>query len=70
MDNLRFPVGKFTQNDAISNEERAALIDQIAHVPVHLHNAIAGLRDDELTTSYRPEGWTHISLFTEREGWK
>ncbi|MEO7971321.1 MAG: YfiT family bacillithiol transferase [bacterium] len=58
MDDLRFPVGAFCFSGTQSNEERAALIDQIADTPASLRAAVHGLTGEQLDTPYRPGGWT------------
>ena len=58
MDDLRYPVGEFHFPDAVSAEERATFIDQIAETPARMRAAISGLSDSQLDTPYRPGGWT------------
>jgi hypothetical protein len=55
---LRYPIGKFTYNEAISEEQRMNWISDIAHLPTILAAALDGLSDEQLDTPYRPEGWT------------
>ncbi|HAF23581.1 MAG TPA: putative metal-dependent hydrolase [Blastocatellia bacterium] len=55
---LRYPVGPFNFAGAISDEERQALIDQIAATPERMRAAVAGLDDQQIDTPYRPGGWT------------
>ncbi|HAF14611.1 MAG TPA: putative metal-dependent hydrolase [Blastocatellia bacterium] len=55
---LRYPVGPFNFPGAISDEERQALIDQIAATPERMRAAVAGLDDQQIDTPYRPGGWT------------
>ena len=55
---LRYPVGTFKFEGALSPEERLALIDQIAATPEKMRAAVAGLSEEQLDTPYRPEGWT------------
>jgi hypothetical protein len=58
MDELRFPVGRFTWDAPLSAESRAAAIGDIAALPDRLAAALAGLQDAQLSTPYRPDGWT------------
>ena len=58
MDDLRFPIGKFSFSGTQSHDERAALIDQIAATPESMRAAVGGLSDEQLDTPYRPGGWT------------
>jgi len=55
---LRYPVGPFSFAEALSDQERQALIDQIAATPEQMRAAVAGLDDKQLNTEYRPDGWT------------
>src|SRR6478672_4436047 len=58
MDDLRFPIGKFSFSGTQSHDERGALIDQIAVTPESMRAAVRGLSDEQLDTPYRPGGWT------------
>ena len=58
MNDLRYPIGKFTLRDHLSEDERRALIDQIEQAPAQLRAAVRGLSELQLDTPYRPEGWT------------
>jgi len=54
---LRYPIGAFslvTPSDAV---RRAAIADMAA-LPARMREAVAGLRDAQLDTPYRPGGWT------------
>lgn len=55
---LRYPIGRFQRPASITAENRAAWIDEIAGLPRLLSKAVAGLKDLELDTPYRPDGWT------------
>jgi uncharacterized damage-inducible protein DinB len=58
MEDLRYPVGKFTVAGEITAAMRAEWIEQIAAAPVRLQAAIAGLSDGQLDAPYREGGWT------------
>jgi hypothetical protein len=58
MDDLRYPIGPFTQDPAPTPRKRRALISSISEAPVLLRRAVAGLSDAQLDTPYRPGGWT------------
>jgi len=60
MDNtdLRFPVGKFTFPESVTEADLAGFVEQIAQTPARLRAAVAGLDDSQLDTPYRPGGWT------------
>jgi uncharacterized damage-inducible protein DinB len=58
MMDLRYPIGPFEFAGTLSNEQRQAMIDQIAATPEKMREAVKGLDDQQLDTPYRPEGWT------------
>lgn len=58
MEELRYPVGRFSRRDDVTTDQRVSLIDEIAALPAGMRNAVAGLSDTQLDTPYRPEGWT------------
>ncbi len=58
MENLSFPIGKFTYGGPAADEQRKAFIEEIAETPARLRAAINGLSEKQLDTPYRPEGWT------------
>ena len=58
MTDLRYPIGKFTYNEPLNEEQRRTFCDQIAEVPANLRAAIKGLSEKQLETPYRPDGWT------------
>lgn len=60
MDNLRYPIGKFTvdASSPISRSEVEGAIEQIAQLPSQLRAAISALPQPQLDTPYREGGWT------------
>lgn len=59
MDDLRYPIGRFSSvRRTLSDEERAAHIDQIGAHPARMREAVLGLSDEQLDTPYRDGGWT------------
>jgi uncharacterized damage-inducible protein DinB len=58
MSDPRFPIGRYERRDILTNDERRALIDEIAATPVNLRAAVDGLSDAQLETPYRDGGWT------------
>src|SRR5436853_525743 len=59
MEDLRYPVGKFSfSQQASTADERREWIRQIAQTPANMRAAVAGLNAEQLTTPYRPGGWT------------
>jgi hypothetical protein len=55
---LRYPIGRYVQIEALSAAERAAALDAIAACPGELRRALAGLDTAQLDTPYRDGGWT------------
>ncbi|HKS23388.1 MAG TPA: bacillithiol transferase BstA [Thermoanaerobaculia bacterium] len=58
MSDPRYPVGKYERRDVLTEDERAAMIEQIAATPQKLREAVAGLTPQQLETPYREGGWT------------
>jgi uncharacterized damage-inducible protein DinB len=57
LDQLRYPVGRFTPIENTANA-RAECIRAISQLPTRLCAAVAGLDDAQLDTPYRDGGWT------------
>lgn len=57
-DDLRYPIGKFTPDGAVTGELRRNWIAQIEAAPAQLRAAVSGLSPQQLDTPYRPGGWT------------
>lgn len=58
LESLRFPIGSWKWPETVSGADVAESIAAIESAPAELRRAVAGLRDDQLDTPYRPEGWT------------
>jgi len=60
MTDLRYPIGPFKDHvrDGTTAVERETLMDEIAAAPARLREAVAGLDDAQLDTTYREDGWT------------
>jgi hypothetical protein len=58
LDGLRYPIGPFDGAGPFTLDSRRTAIDQIALLPSQVRDAVRGLSDAQLDTSYRPEGWT------------
>jgi hypothetical protein len=54
---LRYPIGEFTEVPA-SDDVRAAAIRDLEELPAKMRAAVAGLSDAQIDTPYRPDGWT------------
>ena len=58
LDQLRYPVGKFSFNKDAGQKEIDQWISEIEQTPASLKNAVKGLSDAQLNTPYRDGGWT------------
>ena len=54
----RFPLGKFSWPQSVTEAELKHYIDRIAAQPANLRAAVAGLTQEQLDTPYREWGWT------------
>jgi DinB superfamily len=58
-EDLRYPIGTFQYAGGSPDQrQREQWIEAIASAPRSLRNAVAGLSEDQLETTYRPGGWT------------
>jgi hypothetical protein len=57
-DALRYPIGEFIAPTEITQELRTRCIEQLAELPRLLRRAVEGLTSAQLSTPYRPDGWT------------
>ena len=55
---LRFPIGPFKLEGALSGEDIRRAIEEIAQAPAKLQAAVEDLSQEQLDTPYRPDGWT------------
>ena len=58
LDDLRFPIGRFSPPAASLPGIRAAHIQTLRLLPERLRAAVSGLTDAQLDTPYREGGWT------------
>jgi hypothetical protein len=58
MIDLRYPIGRFSYSGPPTDDQRRALLDDIARTPENLRSAVKGMTDAQLDTPYRPGGWT------------
>jgi uncharacterized damage-inducible protein DinB len=58
MENLKYPIGRFSFQPPSTTEQRQVWIGEIAEAPAKLRAALAGLDDTQLNTPYRDGGWT------------
>ena len=58
LEKLRYPIGKFSAPDQISDEQLKEWIDALDHYPSRLRKLVERLTEQQLETPYRPSGWT------------
>lgn len=58
MEDVRYPIGKFSAQENYKEEEIKDFIHRIEVLPSKLESAIHHLNDEQLDTPYREEGWT------------
>jgi hypothetical protein len=58
MEDLRYPIGKFSYDADWTPQKRAAWMQDIAELPARAKDAVAGLSPAHLDTPYRDGGWT------------
>jgi uncharacterized damage-inducible protein DinB len=58
MTDLRYPIGKFTYEGPLPEDQKRTSLDDIAQTPVNLRAAVKALTQPQLDTPYRPGGWT------------
>ncbi len=58
MEDLSYPIGKFSPLSAVSDAKLIHFIDEIAAAPDALKAAVWNLSNQQLDTPYRPGGWT------------
>lgn len=58
MEALKYPIGKFTPPETITNEKLKEWITILEVLPAQLRDMVSEMKDDQLDTPYRPEGWT------------
>ena len=58
LNSLRYPIGKYTKPDPITDQQISDFIRRIETLPARLKAAVSGLSENQLDTPYRPDGWT------------
>src|SRR5215469_16143513 len=54
----RYPIGPFTFNGTLTEQEKAQHLDHIEQTPARMRAAVQGLTEKQLDTPYRDGGWT------------
>jgi hypothetical protein len=57
MDELKYPIGKYSEQPFSENQLREWLLD-IETLPMHVEHAVLNMDEYQLQTPYRPGGWT------------
>jgi hypothetical protein len=57
-EDLRFPIGEFDKNIEVTPELKTKFLNDIEELPKLVRKAVENLRDEQLDTPYRPEGWS------------
>ena len=55
---LRFPIGRFADPGAVTEDHVGAWVEDLAALPGDLRRVVTPLTDAQLDTPYRPGGWT------------
>ncbi len=55
---LKYPIGRFKVPRNVTPEMIQKWIDEIEELPSLIQKAVEGLSQEQLDTSYRPDGWT------------
>jgi hypothetical protein len=58
MTDLQYPIGKFSFQAPLTEDDKQKCLDDISHAPANLRAAVSGLSEDQLDTPYRPAGWS------------
>lgn len=58
LEQLRYPIGRFSYPAHVSDASFDHSIAAIAQLPGLLHQTVQLLSNDQLNTAYRPNGWT------------
>ena len=58
MEELRYPIGRYTPEGTVTLELMEQWIRELEAAPANLRTAVTGLTPEQLDTPYRPDGWT------------
>jgi uncharacterized damage-inducible protein DinB len=58
MTDLRYPIGKFSYDGHLTEDQKRTFLDDIAQTPAKLRASVKALSGVQLDTPYRPGGWT------------
>ena len=58
LEKLKYPIGKFRWPKSVSDEDLKGYVREIKSLPEKLDLEVSGLSETQLSTPYRPGGWT------------
>ncbi|MBF7091257.1 putative metal-dependent hydrolase [Flavobacterium sp. ALJ2] len=58
LEKLKYPIGKFIAPENYSPDYISNKIEEISSFPERLKKEVINLSDEQLNTTYRPDGWT------------
>lgn len=58
IEKLKYPIGRYTFQQDISEELISSCIDDLEILPEKLEALVKGLNEEQLNMPYRPNGWT------------
>ena len=58
MTDLRYPIGKFSYDGTLTEEQKQQCLKDIEQAPARLRAAVKGLSEAQIDTPYREGGWT------------
>ncbi len=58
LESLRYPIGRFSSPAGTTPAIRAAHIQTLRTLPANLRAAVSGLKETQIDTPYREDGWT------------
>lgn len=58
LETLRYPIGRFSPPPSTAPAIRAAQIQTLRMLPANLRAAVSGLKETQIDTPYREDGWT------------
>ena len=62
LEKLKYPIGKFTLPQSVSNDNIETYILTISEFPQRVEQGVKNLSPQELNYKYRPEGWTILQV--------
>jgi uncharacterized damage-inducible protein DinB len=54
----RYPIGKFSFDGSLTEQQKSRFLDDVEQTPARLRAAVQGLSERQLDTPYRDGGWT------------